>query len=197
MRRIVSLWLPRFSIERRQTAPEGGPFTLFCRDASRKILFAVNKAAEKAGLCPGMPLSQARALCPLLKSERHAPEADLAELSRLAGWSESVTPWVALEGPPRLGGGGALWLDITGCSHLCGGERRLLQRLLSAVDRLGYEACLGLAATPGAAWALARYGCDTRQRFRIIAKGEERQALAALPVAALRLMPEKVELLTH
>lgn len=46
----------------------------------------------------------------------------------------------------------------------------------------GFCACAGLASTPGAAWAAARFGGG-----RIIAPGEEEEFLAALPLASLRL----------
>lgn len=202
---MLSLWLPRFAVERRRPSPEtsaperGAPetdvFALFCRDGSREILFAVNSAAEKAGLSPGMTLSQARALCPGLRSEPQAPEADLATLNRLADWCERFTPWTAIESNTALGGGAGLWLDVTGCGHLFGGEPALLNRLLSGFRGLGHQVRAGLAATPGAAWALARYGCDGRRLFRILQAGEEREALAPLPVAALRLTAEQQELL--
>src|SRR5690625_3613649 len=195
MRRVLSLWLPRFAVERRRPSPEATAFVLFCRDGSREILFAVNGAAEKAGLFPGMTLSQARALCPDLRSEAQAPEADLATLTRLADWCERFTPWTAVESSSALGGGAGLWLEVTGCSHLFGGENALLQRLLCGFRGLGYQVRMGLAATPGAAWALARYGTSPHQPARAIAAGEERKALAPLPVAALRLAPDKTELL--
>lgn len=192
---MLSLWLPRFAVERRRLSPEATASALFCREGSREILFAVNGAAEKAGLSPGMTLSQARALCPDLRSEAHAPEADLTVLTCLADWCERFTPWTAVESSSVLGGGAGLWLDVTGCSHLFGGEAELLRRLLSGLRGLGYQGRAGLAATPGTAWALARYGCAPRQPARTIAAGEERNALAPLPIAALRLAPEKVKLL--
>ncbi|MEK9905841.1 MAG: DNA polymerase Y family protein, partial [Rhodospirillales bacterium] len=51
---------------------------------------------------------------------------------------------------------------------------------------LGFSVRVALAATPGAAWAVAHYG----NTCTIIKKGELSSALAPLPIAALRISPE-------
>ena len=57
---------------------------------------------------------------------------------------------------------------------------------------LGVEARLGLADTPSAAWALARFGpADTR----IVTPGETRTAVSDLPVEGLRIAAEDARLL--
>ncbi|WP_366556733.1 Y-family DNA polymerase [Aquibaculum sediminis] len=197
MRRVISLWLPRFAIERRRASPDSAPFALFQREGGRELLFAVNAAAEAGGLLPGMTLSQARALCPGLGSEEAAPQQDKAALARLADWAERFTPWVALDGLPQPGGGAGLWLDITGCAHLFGGEEALLRALLAGCRQQGYAGRAGLADTPGAAWALARHGCEPGSNRRRIETGAQREALAPLPLAALRLPAGKAELLAR
>lgn len=57
---------------------------------------------------------------------------------------------------------------------------------------LGFEARAGLADTPGAAWALARFA---PANARIAAPGETRAAIENLPVEALRIAPETALLL--
>ena len=54
----------------------------------------------------------------------------------------------------------ALWLDVTGCAHLFGGEAALREDLLARLRRQGLAAAAAIADTPGAAWAVARYGDD-------------------------------------
>src|SRR5690606_20756845 len=49
----------------------------------------------------------------------------------------------------------------------------------------GFAVRAGLASTPGAAWAAARFAPDGR----ILAGGEEERFFADLPLAALRLEP--------
>ncbi|OWK18696.1 hypothetical protein AJ88_00745 [Mesorhizobium amorphae CCBAU 01583] len=84
-----------------------------------------------------------------------------------------------------LDGADGLFLDVTGCTHLFGGERTMLDEILSRFFHQGFDVRAGLAATPGAAWAAARFCGD-----RIVAGGEEEELLAPLPLAALRIEPE-------
>jgi protein ImuB len=78
-----------------------------------------------------------------------------------------------------------VWLDVTGCGHLFGGEEELLADLVQRLERAGYAARAALAETPGAAWALARFA--GAEQPLIVQPGGGAAALAALPVAALRL----------
>ncbi len=155
----------------------------------------MNAAAAAAGAAPGQSLSEARALCPELRSRPQDPAAERAALARLAAWCGRYTPWVALDSAAEPGGAAGLWLDITGCAHLCGGEAALSEELLARLRRFGLSARLGLADTPGAAWALARYATEAARPACRVAPEGQRAALAPLPVAALRLSAERAELL--
>ena len=48
-------------------------------------------------------------------------------------------------------------MDITGCSHLFGGENKMIKHILLAYDEIGLTSKIGCADTVGAAWALSRY----------------------------------------
>jgi protein ImuB len=85
-----------------------------------------------------------------------------------------------------------LWIETTGADHLFGGEAALLADLTARLARAGAVAQVGLAGTPGAAWALARFAAPTAA---IAPAGTEADALAPLPVEALRLSPVAVQLL--
>ncbi len=177
---------------------------------------AVDEAARKAGLAPGMRLSDARAQVPGLVSEIHGPDRDAAALRRLAHWCGRYTPWVTTDGPDGL------WLDVTGCAHLFGGEEGLVGDLVHRLATLGFTTRVGLAGTPGAAWAVARFAGPDRETARacsvvrgpepasgpasrdgerlpshgvIVEPGRLMQALAPLPVAGLRLSDEALTLL--
>ena len=76
-----------------------------------------------------------------------------------------------------------VWLDTTGCAHLFGGEQAMLDDLVTRLERLGFGVRAALADTPGAAWAVARYGVNGT----VVVRGHARSALALLPIAALRL----------
>jgi len=204
---VISLWLPRFATDRRRRrqcrsgAPadaraEAAPFVLLRAERGALALAAVDAAAAAAGLYPGLPLADAQALLPGLRSAEEDPEAERRDAARLAAWCGRYTPWSALDGQGREPGGGTgILLDVTGCAHLFGGERALIADLVTRVARLGYAARAALADTPGAAWALARFATDAAAPFVVVAPGEARAALAPLPPAALRLPPARVELM--
>ncbi len=125
-----------------------------------------------------MALSDARAIHPGLATAPAEPEADAAALRDLAEWCGRYSPWTSVEGADGI------WLDVTGCAHLFGGEDALLADIEARLAAAGLESRLGLADTPGTAWALARFGEGTRN---IAPPGGNAAALAPLPVAALRL----------
>lgn len=159
---------------------------------------AANPAAEAAGIVPGQPLADARALYPGLAVHPAAPAEDLKALDLLAEACTRFTPWTAVDpvwGGGAMGGslGAGLWLDITGCAHLFGGEAALLKRLTGWLGRQNISARAGLADTPGAAWALARHATNDSAPFTIAESGTLRQYLAGLPVAALRLEAAVIE----
>ena len=62
-----------------------------------------------------------------------------------------VQPWVAGAGEDGL------VLDVTGCTHLFGGEAALMEAAGCDCAEMGLSVQMGLADTLGAAWALARY----------------------------------------
>ena len=160
-------------------APEGGAIRLS----------AVTLMAQKAGLFPGQTLADARALSPELAVHDHDPGGDAAALDALADWCRRYTPWAAPSGL-ESGGAAGLWLDISGCAHLFGGEVAMLDDLTGRLARVGYTVRAGLADTTGAAWAAARFGRPAPR----LSPSSWRQAntpklLAHLPIAALRLPP--------
>src|SRR3546814_8655379 len=110
------------------------------------------------------------------------PDQDRELLERLA--LHAVGRWTPAA---SVSGSDGLWLDLTGTTHLFGGEERFCRRLLRFLDRLGFTATIAIASTPGAAHALARYG---GARVAILHPGAQTEAIADLPLAALRLTPE-------
>lgn len=140
----------------------------------RQIEAACNIAAAR-GVVPGQPLSQARAICRDLLTSDAEPAADLVGLIALARWCERISPLTSPDPPDGL------WIDITGCAHLQGGEQRLatlLQHRLSPCR-------IAIADTAGAAWALAR--AATRNMVEIAAEGRHGERIASFPPSLLRL----------
>ena len=158
-------------------------------------LSAVNPAARIGGVEPGLSLSDARAVLPGLKVVDANRDEDRACLSHVLAWARRYTPWAALDGLDERGGAG-LWLDVTGCAHLFGGEAALLKELGSRLEKLGFSNRLGVAETPGAAWALAH--CRAAENApEVLSNGAQRAGLADMPVSGLRLSPRTRETLSR
>lgn len=133
------------------------------------MVAAADAAAQAAGLRRGMALAHAQAMLPALLVVEAQPQADAAALRRLAGWCLRYAPLAAADPPDGL------WIDVTGAAHLHGGEPALLADLRRRLRQAGYASRAAVAARPGAAHALARFGqpgCED---------------LAALPIESLRL----------
>ncbi|MCF3641344.1 DNA polymerase Y family protein [Rhizobium sp. TRM95111] len=147
-------------------------------------LVHLDSEAERRGLKAGQGVAEARAVCPALDVLPAEPVADRAFLEGLADWCGRFTPLVALDGEDGL------CLDITGCAHLHGGERALLDGLLAQLFVLGIEARGAVSSSVGLSWAAARSG-----RGGVIAPEAAADTLSPLPVAALRLSRELAEAL--
>ncbi|MGB0439153.1 MAG: Y-family DNA polymerase [Pikeienuella sp.] len=175
-RRVVSLWFPRLASDHAlRVRPVDAPFALTKISHNTNRLYCVNALAMQQGLQRGMSYSDARAFCPDL----HSRPVDVHECARfqnaLRRWATRYCPWVGLEGDDGL------ILDVTGASHLFGGEAEMLADMRHHLTRAGLAVKIGLADTRGAAWALAHH------REGIAPAGDMLAALGALPVAALRL----------
>ncbi len=162
-RRILSLWFPHLAAERVLRQERGtliGPFAIVATQSNTQTLVSLSIEAEAEGLYPGQALRDARAFCPALLTRPANPPAEAAFLHRLARWAGKFTPLVAKERPD------ALVLDITGCAHLFGGEAGLALSVQADCARLHLSVRIGLADTPGAAWALARYAGQAAPNLR-------------------------------
>lgn len=124
----------------------------------------------------GLGVAEARAMHPDIEIVEIDSAGDRRLLEALADWCDRYTPLVAIEGDEGL------FLDITGCSHLFGGEPLLLEDVLARLQRQGFDARAAIASTPGAAWGAARHASGM-----IIEAGCEADFLAPLPLTALRL----------
>jgi protein ImuB len=163
MRRVISVWLPYWRTERRErlhalTKPlekrPQKPFAIVESGKAGRRLVAVNQAAEAAGLSPGMLLTDACAIAPLLKTEEAAPVEEAKDVKKLAGWCGRYTPSTAPSGSDGIA------LDVTGACHLCGGEQQLFDDLTRRLAGLSLTARVAMASTLEAAWALARFGAS-------------------------------------
>ncbi|PLK26009.1 DUF6504 family protein [Novosphingobium sp. TH158] len=189
-RRILSIWCTSLAIDRwrlaeacrRGEGPDALPHALIAETAHGPRIAAVNAAALEAGARPEALLADARAICPALMTSPADPAGDLAFLERLALWAQRWGPWSALDPPDGL------VVDVTGVSHLFGGEAALLADVAARLDGRGLAARAAIAPTAGAAWAMAHFG----PAGAVLQPGD---SLDELPVAALRLDPDVLLLL--
>ncbi len=152
-------------------------------DGRRMVVAAADQAALALGIRPGMPFAHARAMVPGLAVVDADREGDATALARMAAWCLRYSPLTASDPPDGI------WLDIAGCAHLHGNEAALLANLLERLARGGAHARAAVADTPGAAHALARFGHHT---VCVVEPGAHAEAIAKLPVGALRLPDETV-----
>ena len=162
--------------------PSAAPLILAEQVGNKQLIASACPAALALGLVPGMAVTQARALVHDLDIRPADRVADVALLEKLA--LHSVRHWTPTA---AVSGFDGLWLDLTGVTHLFGGEERFCRRLLGFCRRLRLTARIAVAGTPGAAHALARFGEQPLER---IENGSEAQALTSLPLASLRLTPD-------
>ena len=159
---------------------ESSPLALIETVRQVRRLVAVSTEAARLGLHVGQKATDAMALVPELTTADAEPEADARALAALIDWCVRFSPAVAADAPDGL------FLDISGVSHLWGGEAELMADFRDRLAVNGLAFRLALADTPGAAWALAHHGRDGT----IAAPGGQAELLKPLPPAALRLDPE-------
>ncbi len=138
----------------------------------------MNDAAAQRGLRVGMVLADARAMYPSLDARDVKPDADLHLLETIADWCDRYTPLVGIDAPDGL------YLDISGCAHLFGGEDTMRGDLCRRLAQQGFHARAAIAPSASGAYALARYSEVTNASNRNL-----RALLLPLPLAALRIGP--------
>ncbi len=137
-------------------------------------IYALDDAAARLGLEVGLPLANARAICPHLQVFDADEAADARTLNDIADWCDRFTPLVALDAPHGL------FLDITGCAHLFGGEAALMRLLCAVLTAQGFAVSAAIAGTSVCARTLRSH-----VHGRIVREGEEAEAVGPLPVFAL------------
>ena len=111
------------------------PLVVVGKIKGANVIEALDAAANRAGLSLGMTLATARALHPTLLVAESDTEADRATLEHIANWCERYTPCIGL-----LQNNG-LVLDITGASHLVGGDVALLADIKTRLAAQGFFLC--------------------------------------------------------
>ncbi|WP_437959056.1 DNA polymerase Y family protein [Sorangium sp. So ce119] len=196
------------------------------------VIDVVDDEARRYGVRPGQKVVEAAALVAHLAIHRvtfaeiDAALGRVAEVALGLGATASIqlgeqgaTQRAGAPRPSRAGRAGeraasaarspwgdgpydTVWLDITGASHLVGGEEALLDELGERVAALGHRARLAIADGPRLAQALARFGAHASDGGRgaeapIAPPGKGAQAIGPLPVQALPVEREVASFLVR
>lgn len=177
--RVLLLHLPAFPLERcGYTAEQVAACVDELKGATR--LVAVTPAAAAEGLEPGMTTAEARALFPDVLLEPRDLEGEQEDRQALvqafSGFTDRIAVWNDT----------GLVLEVRGTAHLFGGEEGLLERVRERATDLGHACQLAITDDVLAAEALAIWG----RGDVVVPAGKAAQALATLPLAALRPSPE-------
>lgn len=181
-KRFVSIWFRHLTTDwmvRRRPELKDIPFALAAPERGRMVIKAVNLSAQSQGVYAGMVVADCRAILPELMVIDDLPGQADKLLTALAEWCIRFTPVAAIDLPDGL------ILDVSGCTHLWGGEQPYLKDIHARLTAFGYDIRLAIADTPGTAWAVSRYG----QVSPIVEPGKQLAALMPLPAIALRLEP--------
>lgn len=179
-KRFASIWFRHLLTDWkaiRQPALRGKAYVFAEPDHGRMLITSLTDQARKYGVTEGMTVADARVIAPDLEVFDGKPGRNIKLLTGLAEWFLRYTPLIQLDPPDGL------LLDITGCTHLKGGEKAFLQEIAARLKTIGYDVRPAVADTIGTAWGVAR--CATSGL--IVPEREHRNALMPLPPSALRL----------
>ncbi len=149
----ISVYLPELSLESHCRGVLGQvrdlPLIISDGISTRPHVHAANAAARAAGIAPMMPVSSAVArAAELIKVPRDTTK-EQAALQQIATWLSQFTPMVCAETHGAS-------LEISTSLRLFDGIGAIAKRIRCGMAALEFEASLGVAPTPLAAYLLAR-----------------------------------------
>jgi protein ImuB len=204
-RRIAALVLPSLLVEVvERSTPErtGNAFGVVVVDervpADEPLrptikLDAVSPAARRYGVRPGQTIAEAGAFIAGFEVRRLPTSALTQALATVAEVALAFGATVALGSPDTV------WVDITGSSHLFGGEAPLAEELATRVRALGHAVRLAVAPGPALAGAFARWSPPQRDGKDLFLVPSERTegAVRELPIVSLPLSAECLSFLVR
>ena len=137
------------------------------------------------GIFPRMTLAEARALGQCQVAPFDAAKIRQA-LELLVNWGLRFSPVVSMD-PDAFRGfhldecPDGILLNVTGASHLFGGEHLLLTEIRTRLHRIGIDCRLAVAPTIGSSWAISRFGPHTAA---VVHEEQVVAALSRLPVVS-------------
>ncbi|MVN91528.1 Y-family DNA polymerase [Mucilaginibacter aquatilis] len=189
-KRYASIWFRHLLTDWkaiRQPSLRGTAYVFAEPDHGRMLITAATEKARGYGVIEGMTVADARVIAPDLEVFDGKPGHNIKLLTGLAEWCQRYTPLVQLDPPDGL------LLDVTGCTHLKGGEKAYLKEIADRLKTIGYTIRPAIADTIGAAWGVARCAISGL----IVPEGMHRNALMPLPPYALRLPVDQLQRLRN
>ena len=227
MSRIMTIWLPRWPVQRRFVErPERRQAPLIvCRTEPRGVQRVVGWSWAAARVKPrqiptGKTLAETLAAFTLAfgaevgqmaEVDQDDPQADRLVLEGIARWCRRFSPTTALEDAEHPE---CIHVDLAGTAELLGREQTVVRTAVWTLASRGLYARAAVADTPAAAWAAAhhptalcpplsasrRYSASRKysgRRWAVVPPGMQTQWLAELPVAAMRVPAEAIAVLAE
>src|SRR3954468_14120732 len=200
--KIACLWVPELSlVSALRAEPRLCAEPLAVVQAGRDLggrAHVLGTTAAAVGVEPGQSLAEARAICPRLITREASPERERAAAQAAREAASAVSPRVEETAP------GLVYLDASGLESLIGDDRAVARAIVSAAERVGVRAAVGVASSKSVARLAARAAAadltlETTTSgvgggaFRVVPPEEQREFLAGLPLYALELPDELQE----
>lgn len=180
----VCCWIPLFALrceEARHPEAVGHPLALLAPELTRRI-WQVSPIARRAGVRPGMTVSQAIGFCSTLRLIEPDPVHYDEQFARLVAALGAVSPVVEAEAE-------RVFVGTDGLEGLHGGAEKIVEEITRNVERVPRSAFrLGSGRGKFIAATAARRAKPGKPV--IVSQGEERAFLSSQPVSALPLDPD-------
>jgi protein ImuB len=189
----VCLYVPEFptqSLIRLRPELARTPVVVLEGDPPLEQVRSVNTQAARLGIAQGMSRAELEVFVGVKVLRRSRPEEDIARNVLLEAGS-LFTPRIEVE--RRFESACTMVLDMTGTNRIFGSTAQALEKISRAMSSLRFFVQLAASANYHAALSMAP---AARRRSIIIPAGQERQSLAALPLATLNLTAQQAETLS-
>ncbi len=209
-RRILTVALPHLFDEllRQQGHDDSQPWAAIIEDELQtQHIAAVNKKAADLGISPGQQIIEAKAYVAnleILSLPRHLLEQTLQSLCEcLLEFSSSVAcSLTRLNAPTETKRNSSfkpcIWIEITGRSHLFGGEALLCRQICTTLRTLGHRVRIATAPGPHLGFALAYWHPESSHETGYLCSDPITTAdFRKLPIEALPLTESAKKRLTR
>src|SRR4051794_10830467 len=143
-KRFVAIWFRHLKTDwiiHHNSDLKNIPFALAIPDHGRMRITEVSALAKMHGIEAGMVVADAKVILPSLQVMDDTPDFSEKLLKKIALWCIRYTPVASIDSPDGL------ILDVSGCTHLWGGEVNYLKDITSKFKSFGYHIRMAIADT--------------------------------------------------